>query len=52
MTAKRQDAVINSDGKRAAFWRSSLYEEPTWVSLAWIIGPMLIAGIAIYLAVR
>jgi hypothetical protein len=34
------------------WWRSSLYQEPVWVSLAWIIGPMLVAGLALYLAVR
>lgn len=34
------------------WWRSSLYQEPVWVSVAWIIGPLLVAGLAIYLAVR
>jgi hypothetical protein len=38
--------------QRVRFWRGSLYEEPMWVSLAWIIGPVLTAGLAIYLAVR
>jgi hypothetical protein len=52
MNSKRTDAVLSPEDKRAAFWRSSLYEEPAWVSLAWIIGPALLAGIAIYFAVR
>jgi hypothetical protein len=38
--------------ERARFWRGSLYEEPIWVSLAWLIGPMLLAGLGIYFAVR
>jgi hypothetical protein len=38
--------------ERAAFWRGSLYEEPMWVSLAWLIAPLLVAGLGIYLAVR
>lgn len=52
MDAKQKGALSNLHGKRHAFWRGSLYEEPAWVSLAWIIGPVLLAGIAIYLAVR
>ena len=52
MNSKRTDAVLSPEDKRAAFWRSSLYEEPAWVSLAWIIGPALLAGFAIYFAVR
>jgi hypothetical protein len=52
MSSKRRDALLGPEGKRPAFWRSSLYEEPAWVSLAWIIGPALLAGIAIYFAVR
>jgi hypothetical protein len=34
------------------WWRSSLYQEPVWVSVAWIIGPLLVAALAMYLAVR
>ncbi|HKO90595.1 MAG TPA: hypothetical protein VJU61_05560 [Polyangiaceae bacterium] len=34
------------------WWRSSLYDEPVWVSVAWIIGPTLVAALAMYLAVR
>jgi hypothetical protein len=52
MNSKRTDALLSSESKRPAFWRSSLYEEPAWVSLAWVIGPALLAGIAIYFAVR
>ena len=52
MNAKRKEALLNPEGKRPAFWRSSLYEEPVWVSLGWILGPAFLAGIAIYFAVR
>lgn len=52
MNATDKGASIASEGKRLPPWKSSLYEEPTWVSLAWIIVPMLFAGVAIYFAVR
>lgn len=52
MNVKQKDALLSPERKRPVFWRSSLYEEPMWVSLAWMIGPALLAGIAIYLAVR
>lgn len=52
MNSKRRDAALSPEDKRTAFWRSSLYEEPVWVSLAWVIGPAFLAGIAIYFAVR
>jgi hypothetical protein len=35
---------------RPRFWQNSLYEEPFWVSLAWIVGPLAAAGAAIYFA--
>ena len=48
------------DDKNSAFqgaskhpwWRSSLYEEPVWVSLVWILGPLTVAVLAMYFAVR
>jgi hypothetical protein len=52
MNTRDRTASSSLDGQRPPFWRNSLYEEPTWVSLAWIIGPALVAGIAIYFAVR
>lgn len=51
MNAREKSALIGPEGKRAP-WRSSLYEEPLWLSLAWIIGPTLIAGVLIYFAVK
>lgn len=52
MNARQTGALIGPDGKRPPPWKSSLYEEPTWVSLAWIIGPLSFAAVAIYFAVR
>lgn len=52
MTKKTYGASNLPDGKRPPFWKSSVYDEPTWVSLAWIIGPLLLACVALYFAVR
>lgn len=52
MNAKEKSGLLAAEGKRPPPWKSSIYEEPNWVSLAWIIGPMLFAGVAIYFSVR
>jgi hypothetical protein len=52
MNVKEKGVLIGPDGDRAPPWKSSLYREPNWVSLAWILGPVLFAGVAIYFAVR
>lgn len=52
MNEKRDARSLRHAGRPPAFWRSSIYEEPVWVSLAWIIIPALLAGIAIFFAVR
>jgi hypothetical protein len=52
MNVKDKGALIGPDSERPAPWKSSLYREPNWVSLAWILGPLLLAGVAIYLSVR
>jgi hypothetical protein len=51
MKAKRDDDSRHLEGQRVPFWRNSTYEEPTWVSLAWIIVPLLTAGILIYVVI-
>lgn len=33
-------------------WRSSLYAEPMWVSLAWIVLPLGMAAVGIFFAMR
>jgi hypothetical protein len=52
MNEKASGVLIGSDGKRRAGWRSSLYEEPLWVSVAWVVGPILLAASGIYFAIR
>jgi hypothetical protein len=52
MNEKQNSNLMNDAGNRRVFWRSSLYDEPMWVSLAWVIGPVLLAGLGLYLAVR
>jgi hypothetical protein len=52
MNAKDKGALIGPEGKRPAPWRSSLYEEPMWVSVAWILGPVVLAAVGIYFSVR
>ena len=46
-----KEATLRTAGKHP-WWRSSLYEEPVWVSLAWLVAPMLLAGVTIYFAIR
>jgi hypothetical protein len=48
MNGLKSEAHERLEGKRVGFWRSSTYDEPTWVSLAWIVVPLLIAGTLIY----
>ncbi|HTV24263.1 MAG TPA: hypothetical protein VMG12_36475 [Polyangiaceae bacterium] len=49
----KQKAPSNPVGReRPAFWRNSVYDEPAWVSLAWIALPVLIAATVIFIAVR
>ena len=52
MNAKGKGALIGPEGKRPPPWKSSLYEEPAWVSLAWILAPILIAALLLYFAIR
>ncbi len=51
MNAREKAPLISPAGKRLAPWKSSLYEEPLWKSVAWLVGPALIAAIAIYFVV-
>jgi hypothetical protein len=52
MNAREKAPLISPEGKRPAPWKSSLYEEPLWKSVAWLVGPALFAAAAIYFAVR
>ncbi|HVZ30855.1 MAG TPA: hypothetical protein VG963_00430 [Polyangiaceae bacterium] len=43
---------LREPGDNGPWWRSSLYYEPLWVSVAWIAGPLLLAGVALFYVVR
>ena len=47
---KTSSALHQAD--KHPWWRSSLYEEPVWVSLAWILGPLSVALLAAYFAIK
>jgi len=51
MAIDDKNSLLHAAGKHP-WWRSSLYEEPVWVSLAWILGPLTVAILAMYFAVR
>ena len=51
MNAKRNDGSLLQQGRRPPFWKNSTYEEPVWVSLTWILVPVLIAGLTIYMVI-
>ena len=51
MALDDKNSLLHAAGKYP-WWRSSLYEEPVWVSLAWILGPLVVALGAMYFAVR
>jgi len=51
MPIDEKHSVLHAASKYP-WWRSSLYDEPVWVSLAWILGPLTMAVLAMYFAVR
>ena len=51
MSTAEKDRQLQPLERRAA-WRSSLYDEPLWVSVAWIVVPLGLGAVAIFLAVR
>jgi hypothetical protein len=51
MAIDDKNSVLHAAGKHP-WWRSSLYEEPIWLSLAWILGPLTMALVAMYFAVK
>jgi hypothetical protein len=52
MNVKEKSALIGPDSERPPPWKSSIYREPNWVALAWILGPVLFAAVAIYFSIR
>lgn len=49
-TAEKDRQLQPLERKKA--WRSSLYDEPLWVSVAWIAVPVGLGALAIFFAVR
>lgn len=52
MNSSQKKAAPKPLGQGASSWRSSLYEEPLWVSLAWVLGPVALAALGILFALR
>ena len=52
MNSSKKKPAPKPLGQGASSWRSSLYEEPLWLSLAWIIGPLALAALGIIFVVR
>ena len=51
MSTAEKDRQLQPLERRAA-WRSSLYDEPIWVSVAWILVPVGLGALTIFLAIR
>jgi hypothetical protein len=52
MSSPENVPQLREHGKNGPWWRSSLYYEPLWVSVLWIAGPVLVAGVALFYVVR
>ncbi len=52
MTSADKIAPAQGLPKQTSSWRSSLYAEPVWVSVAWIVIPVACASVAIFFAMR
>jgi hypothetical protein len=52
MNTQEKGVQLQPLAKRLSPWRSSLYEEPLWVSLAWVLIPATLAALAIFLTLR
>jgi hypothetical protein len=51
MTDEKSSPLLPA-GTHAPWWRSSLYKEPVWLSLVWLLVPLSVALITLYFAVR
>jgi hypothetical protein len=51
MATDEKSSPLLPAGTRSPWWRSSLYTEPFWVSLAWLLIPLGVALFVVYLAV-
>jgi hypothetical protein len=52
MATDEKSSPLLPAGTKAPWWRSSLYTEPVWVSVVWLLIPLSLAAITLYFAVR
>lgn len=52
MKETENDPVPVVTSTKPSWWGSSLYDEPRWKTALWIAGPLLIGGMAVFLAMR
>jgi hypothetical protein len=52
MTAKERDPEPAPVRAYTAPWKNSIYDEPTWVSLFWIVIPVGLAALGIFFAMK
>jgi hypothetical protein len=52
MSAKEKEPEAAQVRAWTAPWKNSIYEEPTWVSLFWIIVPVSLAALGIFFAMK
>lgn len=51
MSTAEKERDLQPLGRKKA-WRSSLYDEPLWVSIAWIVVPVALGALAMFLTTR
>lgn len=51
MTDEKSSPLLPA-GTHAPWWRSSLYKEPVWLSLVWLLVPLSVALVTLYFAIR
>jgi hypothetical protein len=52
MATDEKISPLLPEGTRAPWWRSSLYKEPVWVSLVWLLVPVCLVTVTLYFALR
>jgi len=52
MNEAQKDPAPVVTSTKPSWWGSSLYDEPWWQTVLWIVGPLLIGGVAVFLAMR
>lgn len=52
MATDEKSSPLLPAGTKAPWWRSSLYTEPVWVSVAWLAIPLTLALTVVFFATR